>query len=495
MRSQLAVASGAVFAVLALVVGACVGDDVTPAPAGGPEAGSSDDGGGADGTANTDAPGACAAPKALCDGKCVDTSSDPANCGECGKSCGGAKCFESTCAGEKVTSIATGDTFACALRASGSVWCWGSNSIAQLGARTVAGEELCDGVKCLPVPIRIEGFGKVASISVGYGAACAVTLTGDAYCWGRNARGELGNVPVEVCPSDACVTKPTKLPFGEPIAEVQLGLGSSCLRTLSQDVYCMGDNGLGLLGNGIADGGAPTAPTKVALPGTAKALSLSVGAGPKTHACARVGSSAYCWGANTNQQIRGAGGGTCPAGACEPTPYLIPGLNVVSQVIAGDGHTCVRDSAGVQCWGFGGYGVANGTSAPVTIPDIGAATEITGKDRHVCARLPDGQIRCFGASTDARLGFVQTDLTKPAGCSQSPCETTPQIVPALSATAISSFAHSVGIRFDGAVVAWGTSRYGMLGHSPNTAGDRTCPVGPGTTAPCNPSPQVIPMLP
>jgi hypothetical protein len=66
----------------------------------------------------------------------------------------------------------------------------------------------------------------------------------------------------------------------------------------------------------------------------------------------------------------------------------------------------------------------------------------------------------------------------------------------LNATSsLSAFTDTVAIRFDGAVVAWGSARNGLLGHLPATNGDQSCPTSPTSTAPCNPTPQAIPTLP
>src|SRR6185369_13018025 len=84
---------------------------------------------------------ACAAGTADCD---ADTSNgcetvlatDALNCGECSVSCGaGGVCTGGLCDG--VTQIMAGQRFACALRSSGAIACWGFNQHGELGDGTM----------------------------------------------------------------------------------------------------------------------------------------------------------------------------------------------------------------------------------------------------------------------------------------------------------------------------------------------------------------------
>jgi hypothetical protein len=72
---------------------ACVGDDPPLEARVGQEA-------------SVDGGGVPDAPATTSDASCADTSSDPLNCGACGTTCNGGKCFEGVCGGEKVTALA-----------------------------------------------------------------------------------------------------------------------------------------------------------------------------------------------------------------------------------------------------------------------------------------------------------------------------------------------------------------------------------------------------
>jgi alpha-tubulin suppressor-like RCC1 family protein len=145
-----------------------------------------------------------------------------------------------------VTSISTGLDSTCALLSTGSISCWGSNlgegaygstidsstpvaftnvaNVSQLsngsdvtcmlasGTAECFGEdpygELGDGATSAlgsRTPVSVSGLSNVSEISAGNFEACALLTTGEAYCWGDNQYGELGNgttadfsIPVEV---------------------------------------------------------------------------------------------------------------------------------------------------------------------------------------------------------------------------------------------------------------------------------------------------------
>jgi hypothetical protein len=103
-----------------------------------------------------------------------------------------------------VSAVSAGYAHTCAI-ASGSVYCWGSNEVAQLGINSSSNQQL-------PVKVQsvTDGFtnSSVTSIAAGMYHTCAVD-DGVAYCWGPNWDGQLGNLtmgnsagsalPVSVC--------------------------------------------------------------------------------------------------------------------------------------------------------------------------------------------------------------------------------------------------------------------------------------------------------
>jgi alpha-tubulin suppressor-like RCC1 family protein len=154
-----------------------------------------------------------------------------------------------------VTAVSVGYSSACAVTSSGNVYCWGVNTYGQLGNGTSTGPDTCsnsgDGYACSPTPVAVTGLSGVAAVSAGEYFACAVTSSGNAYCWGDNASGQLGNnttteenTPVEVLGVGGTG-------FLSGVTAVSAGYSSACaLLSGGTTVECWGDNGNGELGNG-----------------------------------------------------------------------------------------------------------------------------------------------------------------------------------------------------------------------------------------------------
>jgi len=87
-----------------------------------------------------------------------------------------------------------------------------------------------------------------ASISAGFGYSCAIE-SGNAYCWGNNANGQLGNgsttssgVPVAVDTSGVLA--------GKTLTQITTDFGATCALDRAGAAYCWGGNGSGQLGDG-----------------------------------------------------------------------------------------------------------------------------------------------------------------------------------------------------------------------------------------------------
>ena len=93
-------------------------------------------------------------------------------------------------------AITAANFHTCALRADGAVRCWGDNGVGQLGDSSTT-DRL--------VPVAVSGLSNVVAVSAGGASTCAVRVDGAVLCWGANGNGQLGDgtttdrrTPVEV---------------------------------------------------------------------------------------------------------------------------------------------------------------------------------------------------------------------------------------------------------------------------------------------------------
>src|SRR5262249_30993545 len=132
-------------------------------------------------------------------------------------------------------------------------------------------------------------------ISAGRIHACALQTTGIT-CWGRDADGEIGNGINGVTPP--AIEPPTKVtaPGGLAFNEVSAGAMHTCGRA-GMDAYCWGNNSHGEVGDGTTSD--QHMPTLVAnLMGQSPTLVVGY-----THSCATTSSGAFCWGDNAFGQL------------------------------------------------------------------------------------------------------------------------------------------------------------------------------------------------
>lgn len=136
---------------------------------------------------------------------------------------------------QRFQHIAAGAYHSCALSA-GNAYCWGDNQYGQLGDGSNV-ESL------IPVPVQMPAGVSFASISAGDTHSCAVSTTGQAYCWGDNEHGKFGDGSEES--SDV----PVPVANGLTFATFSAGETLSCGVTTAGRVYCMGQNDYGQLGD------------------------------------------------------------------------------------------------------------------------------------------------------------------------------------------------------------------------------------------------------
>ena len=147
-------------------------------------------------------------------------------------------------------ALDVGQDSSCALRADGTLWCWGDDSFGQLGAPP-------DG-SFVGAPRQVGAASDWISISIDTFSACGIRAGGSLWCWGRNAEGQLGTGDND----DRAV--PTQVGGPATWAGASVGRFHACAAQSSGLVACMGENSNGQLG--LGDTARRNVPTAVALP-------------------------------------------------------------------------------------------------------------------------------------------------------------------------------------------------------------------------------------
>jgi alpha-tubulin suppressor-like RCC1 family protein len=152
---------------------------------------------------------------------------------------------------EQFTVIVAGWNHTCGVTSNAHVYCWGSNQYGELGDGTTTPKNS---------PVLADDAHTYTDLAAGAGATCGIDANADAYCWGFNGQGNLGNgAPSSSEPSPRLVTG------GYDWTAMDLGRQHTCGVASGQaDAYCWGDNDYGQLGNSSTSNflSAPNAVTR-----------------------------------------------------------------------------------------------------------------------------------------------------------------------------------------------------------------------------------------
>jgi len=274
----------------------------------------------------------------------------------------------------------------CALTAAGFAYCWGSNVSGQLGDGTASGV-----LRETLTPVA--GGLSFAQVSAGTNHTCGVTTDNDAYCWGLNNDGQLGDGTTERRET------PTLVSGGLSFVQVSTGNDHTCGLTTDNVAYCWGWNGHGRLGDGTTEQrGTPTPVT-----GGLNFTQVSAGA---QHTCGlTAGNFAYCWGRN----FRGELGDGTTTQRTVPTPVM-GGLSF-TQVSPGENfHTCgVTTGNDAYCWGLNDHGrLGDGTTTQRAVPTLVTGglsfAQVSAGHRFTCGLTTGNVAYCWGFNGNGQLG-------------------------------------------------------------------------------------------
>jgi len=232
--------------------------------------------------------------------------------------------------GHSFKQIVAAGGHTCALTTNGAAYCWGRNSLGQLGTGN-------DTPSSSPIPV--SGDLTFRQIDAYTSNTCGVTTAGSAWCWGEGWSGILGNG------DDSDSDVPVPVSGGHTFTSVSVGLWMACGVTTAGDGYCwgMGAEGLGT-GTGTLESQAP-------VPVTGGLKWKSIRAGGFVACGVTVTNVGYCWGQNVFGVL---GIGITRENFNRPMP--ISGGLSFDHVMA-DFHACGLTVDGVAyCWGDGSAG-------------------------------------------------------------------------------------------------------------------------------------------
>ncbi|MDT7511806.1 RCC1 domain-containing protein, partial [Bifidobacterium sp. H6bp9] len=108
-------------------------------------------------------------------------------------------------------------------------------------------------------------------VSAGYYHSLAVGSDGNAYAWGSNSDGQLGNGTVAGQRTPVKVGKPAGAPADFTYVQVSAGLQHSLAVGSDGNAYAWGNNTYGQLGNGTSSFSGQYTPVRVGKPAGAPA--------------------------------------------------------------------------------------------------------------------------------------------------------------------------------------------------------------------------------
>jgi alpha-tubulin suppressor-like RCC1 family protein len=286
-------------------------------------------------------------------------------------------------------SVTAGEVHTCAVRAGGTLWCWGDNSDGQLGIGNFTGQDR-------PRQVTSPAPGGWDSVTAGNYHTCAIRTGGTLWCWGWNPYDQLGTG------YDGSQDLPQPVTALAPgWVSVTAGYGHTCAIRTGGTLWCWGDADAGQLGHGPG-----TAQVTIPAPGGW----VSVAAG-WFHTCAiRAGGTLWCWGNNLEGEV-GIGGGSTRQYL--PQQVTTPAAAGWTSVTGGGFHTCATRVAGtLWCWGsdrFGAIGIGYHPNQflprQVISPVPWGWASVSGGGDHTCAVRAGGDLWCWGANDDGQLGI------------------------------------------------------------------------------------------
>lgn len=369
------------------------------------------------------------------------------------------KCLSDTTTAK---TIAVGTDHSCTLTNDGNAWCWGRNRFGQLGDNSVSAKSTRASYVNKPSLLNFT------SIATSNSHTCARISDGSAWCWGDNNSGQLGDGTTTNSSGATHVAIDNSSTYLTNVSAVSVGTNASCALKGDRTVWCWGDNSEGQLGDRTSDSSSfAVQVTKSDTTPLSNVTAISVGT---DHACAVVSDgSAWCWGDNSDGAT-GAGTAAASKGAVRVTKAANAVFTNVVAISAGTAHTCaLLSDKTVWCWGLNTYGqLGNGSTTTSLVAVSTGLTNIAilgqSTGNHTCAVSITNILSCWGANTYGQLGDgTITAKTRAVAFKTTYAATTGTITSVSSGGKQTCLTNTMG-----EIWCWGRNSSGQLGNNSTT---------------------------
>lgn len=303
-----------------------------------------------------------------------------------------------------VTAIAAAARISFAIKNDGTLWAWGTSAKGQLGAGATTSSVN---------PIKIGD--EFAAVSASFGHSLGLKKNGTLWAWGDNSFGQLGDN------STTASTVPTQI-GGDTYTAISAGLNFSLAIKSDGTLWAWGDNSFKQLGIGDNP--------------------------PANCTTSSISGYAFC-----------------------PVPVQVGGDNSYTAISAGTGHAlALKTDHSLWAWGYNHYGeLGNDSTTDSAVPiqiDAGSTYGAIAAGYFYSLGIKlDGSLMAWGNN-------VQGKAADPAVTDHVPTQIGAGFSPAAGTLSASKFSvlgntavyyHSLSLQSDGSLWAWGDNIFGQLG--------------------------------
>lgn len=322
--------------------------------------------------------------------------------------------------GDGYVQVAAGDYFSLARKADGTVMTWGQNSYGQLGDGSTTN-------RSLPGPVSGR-FGRIVASST---SSFALDASGGLWHWGASLSSK--STASQLLPNRVAVA----------IKNMVAGERHLLLQRDDGGLYALGSNDAGELGTGDDSADDTTIPVKIAGNPT------NYAAGGRQSLLIDASGHAFAWGDNTEGQL-------AQGRDDRVSVPVVLATGVRKLALNGSVAYVVREDSSLWGWGKNDDGRLGdgGNRSRSSLVKIGDGFEsVSNANTQALGLKTDGSLWAWGRNDFGQLGLGDvTDRSRPV-----------KVGDGFQAVAAGA-EHTLALKIDGSLWAWGRNRYGQLGN-------------------------------